>query len=375
MGVQTIPATNGSANSSTASKAVTPSASGASSSNAYPVPGFGQWGLQELLFVDPVTRVESVLTTDYREAITDIIYEKNMSGVTTITVQANDPNRTLLKNVVKQGTELTLDDSGQKMRFSLSQYTKASDQVQLVFESSTIYRLRNQRNATGSVTTTVSTGVTEFMSSLVGALNYAGSPYETVQFVAPDYATIWSQLTGNAGKAIVKVGLGRGTTTDPYEDSWTCMSRIASSVGWRLWENNNVVYFGPDEYWLGLLNKDPKGLAVPPINSVMGTLSPIPVLQEFGVDTQLIDFDWNVNTPYGQATVTCMLENWKYDIGEVVQTVNLGPASGYWLVFDMQRDLFLPQVTMTLQVPMPFASVYDPTSLPLPAFPLTARLA
>ena len=213
------------------------------------------------------------------------------------------------------------------------------------------------------------------MSSLVGALNYAGSPYETVQFVAPDYATIWSKLTGNAGKAIVKVGLGRGTTTDPYEDSWTCMSRIASSVGWRLWENNNVVYFGPDEYWLGLLNKDAQGLAVRPINSVMGTLSPMPVLQEFGVDTQLIDFDWNVNTPYGQMTVTCMLENWKYDIGEIVETVELGPASGYWLIFDMQRDLFLPQATMTLQVPMPFASVYDPTSLPLPAFPLTAKLA
>lgn len=370
-----IPATNKSATSSTIIKTEPPGATGVSPAGAYPVTGFGQWGLQDLRFVNPTTREETVLTTDYREAITDIIYEKNMSGVTTLTLQANDPNRTLLKNLVAQGTEITLNDGGQKIRFSLSQYTKASDQVQMAFESSTVYRLRNQRNSTGTVTTTVSTGVTEFVASLVYALNYNNSPYETVGFVGPDYATIWSELTGNAGKAIVKVGLGRGTTTDPFEDSWTCMSRIASSVGWRLWENNNTVYFGPDEYWLGILNKNPQGLSVPPINSIMGTLSPIPVMQEFGTDIMLIDFDWDVQKPYAQGTVTCMLENWKYDIGEIVQTVGLGPANGDWIVYSIQRDLFSPQATMTLQVPMPFASVYDPNSLPLQPFPLITKLA
>jgi hypothetical protein len=37
----------------------------------------------------------------------------------------------------------------------------------------------------------------------------------------------------------------------------------------------------------------------------------------------------------------------------------------------MMRDMYMPQATLTLQVPMPFASVYNPTSAPLPGFPLT----
>jgi hypothetical protein len=88
----------------------------------------------------------------------------------------------------------------------------------------------------------------------------------------------------------------------------------------------------------------------------------------------LVDFDWDVEKPYAQATVTCMLDGWTYDVGEIVRTKNLGLADGYWMVYDMQRDLYNSQATMTLQVPMPFASVYDPTSLTLPPFPLTGRL-
>ncbi len=335
----------------------------------YPTTGFGSLDLKDLLFVDPTTRRRSTFPVDYREGITDLIYEKNMTGVSTLTIQLDDPNRTLLRSLVRQGMEVVVHDSGRELSFSFSQLTKASDQLQMVFESTTIYRLRNQWNASGTVTTSVSTGVTEFMASLVGALNYAGSPYGNVGFVAPDYATVWGQLVGNAKKPIVKVGLGRGTKTDPYEDSWTCMSRIASSVGWRLWENNNTVYFGPDEYWLGLLTG-----GVPPVNKAMGAIgSKMPKLREFTPTIQLIDYDWDVQKPYGQASVTAMMDNWIYDIGEIVDIEDMGVASGQWMVFTMQRDAFMPQASMTLQVPMPFASVFDPTSLPLPGFPLVAH--
>jgi hypothetical protein len=378
-GRKTIPAVNGSSKSATSIPAAFSQQSSTSKNSplvGYPTAGFGQFDLRDLIFVDPVTRKTTVLAQDYREALTDIIYSKSMIGVTTLTLQCNDPNRTLLRNVIKQGTEITINDSGTPLTFAFSQITKASDQIQLVFESIAVYRLRNQRNPTGSVTTKVSTGVTEFMASLVGALNYPGSKYSTVKFVGPDYATVWSQLTGNAKAKVVSVGLGRGTKTDPYEDSWTCMTRLASSVGWRLWENNNTVYFGPDEYWLGLLTKDAQGFSVPPINNSMGTLGRnLPVLKEFGLETMFIDYDWDVQKPFGQATVTAMLDRWQYDIGEIAELSGMGPGDGNWMIFTMQRDLFMPQATITLQVPMPFASVYDPTSLPLPGLPLITKLA
>lgn len=372
---RTLPATNKSAKSSTGALAVPLSVSAPDPSTLLSTIGFGALSLDKLQFVDPTTRVSAPLPDDYLDSITDVIYEKNMNGVTTLTVQANDPTRRLLRSIIKQGTELTITDQGRQITFSFSQLTKASDQIQLAFESNAVYRLLNQNNATGTVTTNTSTAVTEFMSSLVHALNYSGSPYPTVNFVGPDYATVWSQLSGNAGKKVVAVGLGRGTSTDPYESSWTCMTRIASTIAWRLWENNNTVYFGPDEYWLGLLTKNAQGVAVPPINASMCTTgSKIPVMQEFGPDIMLIDFDWDVEKPYAQATVTCMMDGWTYDIGEIVQTQGLGPGNGYWMVYDMQRDLYNPQATLTLQVPMPFAALYDPTSLILPPFPLSAKL-
>jgi hypothetical protein len=371
---KTIPAVNRSATSNTGAVPSAFTFPQSASDTLLSTIGFGSLNLSDLLFVNPVTQQRSEMSDAYLEAITDIIYEKNMNGVTTVTLQTNDPTRALLRTVVQQGTELIIQDQGREVHLSFTQETKASDQLQLAFESTTVYRLSNQRNAPGTTTTYTSTAVTQFMASLVYALNYSGSPYAPVSFVAPDYQTIWGEISGFLGKAPLAVGLGRGTTVDPFEDSWTCMTRIASTIGWRLWENNGTVYFGPDEYWLGILTASPQGIAQPPVNVALGTTgTKIPILKEFGPDIMLIDYDWDVNKPYAQATVTCMLDGWTYDIGEIVQTTGLGRADGYWMVYDMQRDFYNPQATMTLQVPTPYPELYEPNSLPLPGFPLSAK--
>jgi hypothetical protein len=337
--------------------------------------GFGPFSLETFTLVNPKTHKESSVPVDYRLALGNAILQKTIMGASTLTLQLNDPNRQLIKNIVAQGTTLTIKEGTKNLRFTLVQFVKASDQIQLIFESETIYRLRNQR---GVIATTTGTGVTPFMHGLVTALNKGKKTTDPtyIGFKAVDYATTWSKLAGNSKKPIVQIGLGRGTTTDPAEDSWTAMTRIASGVGWRLWENENTIYFGPDEYWLGLLTEKKvggKNVAVPPINLMKGANAPVQILQEWSdTGVQLIDYDWDVGKPYAQATVTALLDNWQYNLGEIVHVSNLGPGSGYWMVSGMQRDMFLPQATITLQVPMPFASVYDPTSAPLPGFPLTA---
>jgi len=333
--------------------------------------GFGPYDLlTKLTITNVATGKTTPVPTDYRQSIINVIMQKTNMGASTVTLQLMDPKRILLNSIIKQGSTIeigaTATSPGQK--FVLVQFVKASDQLQLVFEAECVYRLRNQR---GLIKMAPGTNVTPFMRSLVEALNHKGSKYPTVKFVAPDYATIWSKITtGLTNNKISNVTLGRGTSTDPNEDSWTAMSRIASSIGWRLWEDNNTIYFGPDEWWRGTVTPNKQ----PAVNAAKSTTGKnMQTLQEFTQHVQLIDYDWDVGKPFAQATATAMLDGWNYNIGEIVQLKHMGPASengGHWMISSMQREMFNVQASMGLTVPMPFAAVFEPTSLPLKGIPL-----
>ena len=380
---KTLPATGKSAVSTTSGGIIKVPAATTATTPAV-TPGFTSASLKSLNVVNLTTGKLTPIEFNYQDSIIDIILQKNMLGTSTLTMQMTDPKRLLVNNLIKQGATIQIDGIG---NYVLVQFVKASDQIQLVFESETVYRLRNQRG-NGTVTNKVGTDVTQAMQALALALNplppkkgkkATANPFPTIKFVGADYKTIWSQLTtGLTGPAskIQNVALGRGTTSDPYEDTWTAMSRIASSVGWRLWEDNNTIYFGPDEWLLGKV-KNTKGKLIPaPVNASKTpatTGTNMQILKEFDKSTgvQLIDFDWDVGKPFGQATVTCMMSDFNFKVGEVVKLENLGPANGYWLISAMQRDMYNPQASLTLQVPMPFGTYVEPSSKPLQPFPLT----
>ena len=66
-----------------------------------------------------------------------------------------------------------------------------------------------------------------------------------------------------------------------------------------------------------------------------------------------MDFDLDIGKASGNATVTGIAANWGYDPGAAVFTSGMGPMDGQpWLVQDCQRNLFNPQMTATLYVPM-----------------------
>jgi hypothetical protein len=321
--------------------------------------GFGPFDLGKITFNGKPIGIT------FADSITNLILQKTMNGASTLTIQLSDPTRKILNqfltplansttaNQFKIGGQLTVDG----LNFTFVQFVKASDMMQLVFESTAINRLRNQRGATKQVT---STAVTQFISEMAGALGY--------KVVGPDYATVFPLI--EKGKRPVNVTMARGTSTDLNEDSWTAMSRIASSIGWRLWENAGTIYFGPDEYWLGNLSVVNKH-NIPPINQMRGTtLGNLQQINEFTRTVQLVDYDWDSGKPYAQCNVTAIMDHWNYEIGEIVKVNNVGPGSGYWMVYSMQRDLFLPTGTLVLQVPAPLQSYTDPTSLPLAGFPL-----
>jgi hypothetical protein len=345
--------------------------------------GFGPFNLGQFVIKDPLTGNSTPLPYKYTQAITNCILQRTIMGSSTLTMQLADPDRTLLRGLFKKiynvtsaqlAAEKAKATAGQKkvasgydvdrvgqgvsivvdgLDFTLVQFVKASDYLQLTFESSAVYRLRNQRGQTKSET---SFRVTPFMQHLATAPN-------GIKFFGANYAQYVTKLTGLTESKRINQQLVRGTQSDAYEDSWTAMSRTAATIGWRLWESGNTVYFGPDEYWLGTLT------GTPMVNSYLGLETP--TLKEFGRKIQLIDFDWDVGKPYGQANVTCTLDDWNYEIGQAVRLDGMGPANGLWIVAGMQRDMFMPQATLSLQVPMPLRMLVEPTSLPVNGFPLT----
>lgn len=286
------------------------------------VDGFGPMNPGDLnLFVNgtPFTALDTT------KALTDALVERTISGASTVTLQMTDPQRKILNSgIFLTGDSLTLDN----LSFTLVQFAKASDQLQLVFEASGVAALRLQ---TGNTVTTTTSNITSFAAGLVAAipgLSFVGDPTPVNPAIA----------------------VGRGTTSDPVdnpEDSWTCLQRLATTAGWRCWESNNTIFFGSDLFWQS------KG--------VKGTL------QEWTAGVQNMDFDYDVGKPFGDITVTAMCELWQYSPGDIVHVANLGPASNYptspdphialtpnlWMVSDMQRDLYNPQATITLTTPMP----------------------
>lgn len=257
-------------------------------------------------------------------ALNDVLVERTISGASTITLQLTDPFRKILNSgIFSFGDTLELDG----LNFTLVQFNKSADQLQLVFEATGVAQLRLQ---TGNTATTTTSDVTSFARSLVNAIPGLG-------------------FVGDPTPVNPAIAVGRGTSDDPTddpEDSWTCLQRLATTAGLRCWESANVIYFGSDPYWESF--------------GVKGTL------QEWTAGVQNMDFDFDVGKPYGDITVTAMTELWAYNPGDIVHTAKLGPASGLtnpdpsvgsvpnlWLVSDMQRDFYSPQATITLTVPMP----------------------
>ena len=269
----------------------------------------------------------SSITADVGDAIQGATVNRAISLASTVTLQIDDPQRTILNSgIFVPGYILEVDT----LSFSLVQVTKSSDVVQVVFESSGIASLRRQ---VGVQATTTTNNITTFVQGLVqsvpglGFVGYGGLAYSDAQSTAA-------------------VSIGRGTTADPYEDSWTCIQRVATSAGWRCFECNNIVYLGPDSFFQSAPSSA--------------------TLQEFTGAIQNIDFDYDVGKPFGTASVTGMLDLWTLNPGQVVFTNGMGPMDAMpWLVQSMQRNLFQPQMTAVIYAPVtPQYAIASPSYAP-----------
>ena len=299
-------------------------------------PGFGP------LTIANLTSNGSPLNVDFKDAITDVTVMRTMNGASQLTIRLTDPHRTILNspNFVAHGTCLEIPDGfGNYLQFAVMRTSKTSDTLEVGLESRTINDLRTSR---GILNSSDITDAGEFVQNICAQ--------HGIPFVGPVHnPAIQPTLFSASG----------GTSADPNEDSWTSMQRIASTLGWRCWESAGTIFFGPDEYWYNQLY----AFVQPPVNGYYN--HPVPTLNEFTEAVQIIDLDWDIGAPFGDATITCMSHFWQYNPGEVVHLNNMGPASGGWLVGAMQRNFFNPTATVTLTMPMPAIQKLTPTVLPV----------
>lgn len=267
---------------------------------------FGDIGVEDFI-INGSSRL-----VDIMGAVNDCIIEVTMEGASTVTIIVTDPLRTVLNSgAINQGDTLTFDD----LSFTYVQLAKASDQLQFTFEATGVYQLRGQMGVTATTTTTDITSFAQMLVSEVPGLKFVGAPVQTYYPIA----------------------CARGSSTDVNEDSWTCLQRIANTAAWRCWEYAGTIYFGPDPYWL----QQPSTAT----------------FQEFTSSIAEMDVDWDYGQPMGNITATAFIGLIEYRPGQVVTVNDMGPASGIWLVDDIQRDLYSPLATVTLTIPLTPAEI------------------
>ena len=305
-------------------------------------PGFGP------LTIANLTSNGNPLSVDFQDAITNVLVTRQIKGASTVAITLADPKRTFINspNLISQGTCIEIPDGfGNYLQFALVQFSKSGDTITLTFESRTVYDLRQVRNIIpGSDVTDAG----QFVHDICAAHN--------IPFVGPIHDPSIQPTV---------FAVSSGSTANPDEDSWVSFQRIASTLGWRCWESAGTIFFGPDEYWYNQLTVAAAAMSgvQPRVNSYYNHA--MPFIKEFTDEIQNVDFDWDVGTWFGDMNITCMSAFWKYNPGEIVYIENMGPATGGWLVSQMQRDFFNPKGTVILTQPMPAAQTITPPTLPI----------
>lgn len=252
-------------------------------------------------------------------AVTNIILGRTIDGASTVIIQLQDSTRSILRSgIFDFGLTLTLDG----LNFALVAFTKAGDQLQLTFESAAVYNLRQQKGAMNWPSTSDLSGFAQHLISATPGATLVCQPGPV------SFATGAGSLASST-----ETSIARGTTANPTEDSWTCLNRLFNSAGWRIFECEGQITAGSDSW---LLTESPSA----------GTI------EEFTTAVQVIDGSYDIGMPLGQLTVAAMNEKWEAKPGQPITAANMGPFSGVWLVYALQRNNFNPQGSMTLQTPM-----------------------
>lgn len=273
-----------------------------------PTQGMGTLGVADILLDG------KSLSEDVSDAIVDIELTRTITGASTLKLTVADPKRTLLRSGIF-ATRVTLTLDG--LSFTLVEVEKQQDLLFLTFEDTSVNKLRHTNGVIVAATGT--TTRSQFAQRLV-----AQTPGVTIVAYPDPVKT--------------REPISRGTSQNPLESTWACLTRLANEVQWRCFSDGNTIYFGPDD-WL-----------------MQQTV--IVTLREFGDDTTTgaqavdnIDFDFDEGKPLTTITVTCPAALWVWPPGKPVKLEAMGVADGTFLTSQIARSLFVTTAQITLTAP------------------------
>jgi murein DD-endopeptidase MepM/ murein hydrolase activator NlpD len=248
------------------------------------------------------------VNADIREALTSASVDRTLSGASTLSLDVHDPDRKLVTSrLFANRVAATID----KAVFDLVQVRKSRSILSLVFEDAVVADLRKDRTKPGQPTPSAKAGTTTidaFARRLV-----AGAP--------------GAKLVAFGGQKNLDA-LMRGSSQDRYEDSWTCLQRLAEERGWRCFTDRGTVYLGP-ETWL--LTRQAKT-----------------VIREYQNGVEDIAWDFDSGKRASRASFRVASNRWQFGPGAPITVQEQGLGSGDWLVEETSRSLFDSMTDVTL---------------------------
>lgn len=269
-------------------------------------------GALQYVDISRITLNDSDLTAELQDVNTTFTLQRDMTQASTVSLAISDYNRGVVNSSL--AVQASTMDVG-ALPFTMVQVNKSADLLTLTFEDRLINRLRLVR----------------------GPLAQAPGVLTRVQFAAQLCAAAGVFFNGDTHTPSAAVPLTRGTTSDPNEDTWTCLNRLAADVGYRCFSDGSGVLFGPDS-WL--------------LDPVNGPSPTAPVIQENTELVDYIDFDFDIGKPVALGTIHTYAD-WSTNCGAPVNLTGLGPANGLWLVKSIVRELHLTAATVTITRPLP----------------------
>lgn len=301
------------------------------------------------------------LSTEVAQAITGADLKRTIDGAPTLTLTIRDEHRQLLRSG-QFARRITIQTDGHA--FELAQLKKSGNDMILTFEDIAVAELRRHdtpRKADANTVSRVDFGrmllqevpwVHLFVDPSVheqkakielarGQVAEAAvlSSSSLTASVDPNYFSDASSATTSNSKK----QRAHAAKDEVREDTWTCLQRIFSEVGWRCYADTGNIYVGPDSAFID----KPSAFTF--------------IEGENGVDW--IDFDWDVGKAIATCTVKARSSRWICTPGTPVTIPNMG-IPDKWLVAEISRSLFSVVTTITVKSPEPELPEPDPPPTP-----------
>jgi cell wall-associated NlpC family hydrolase len=166
--------------------------------------------------------------------------------------------------------------------------------------------------------------------------------YEQWQDESQKTISAWNRAFGGSQSPVAThfYEFRRGNLDGTLESTWECLGRLADEVQYRRFIIDNVFYFLPDELLVGT---GPRLLLSETSHGMMTS----------------IDFDTDEQVDPQTCTFSIRSEDWSVPVGACIETENLGPGNGVWLVNKVAGDLLVPHI-QDIELVRPRAVLTEP---------------